>query len=233
MIDSSRGGTCKSFTDFAARKAAAIFAFSKGVDFSYRTRVLSRMSRMKTHPTLKVIAVACVGALASCATKPETQRVPVSGAIRPDTSLTGKVLQEVNSYRRARGVADLQRHGGLDRLAQEHCEFLRQHRGTFTLSGHNVSHIGFEGRTLAARELYRMENIGENVAATPSGGSNPAPALVTLWQNSKSHEYNMRSPWTYTGIGMVVDKDGMVFCTQLFSTANHSQLATRQRFSGF
>jgi uncharacterized protein YkwD len=188
---------------------------------------------MKTHPTLKVIAVACVGALASCATKPETQRIPVSGTFHPDTSLTGKVLQEVNSYRRNHGASDLQRHAGLDRLAQEHCEYLRKNRGTFSLSGHNVSHIGFESRTLAAREIYHMESVGENVASASAGGSNPAPTLVNLWQNSKSHEYNMRSSWTYTGIGLVVDSDGMVFCTQLFATANHSQLATRQRFGGF
>lgn len=190
---------------------------------------------MKTYPYLKVIAVACVGALASCATKPETKttRMPVSASLRPDSSRTGQVLQEVNSYRRSHGGMDLERHAGLDRLAQEHCEYLMQHRGTFSLIGKNVSHIGFEGRTLVARERYQMQSVSENVAAANHLGKNPAPTLIRLWSESKGHEYNMRGEWTHTGIGMVTDSDGMVFCTQLFSTVNHSQLAMRDRFSGF
>lgn len=188
---------------------------------------------MKTYPYLKVIAVACVGALASCATIPETTRMPVSASLRPDSSLAGRLLTEVNSYRRSLGRSDLQRHAGLDRLAQEHSEYLRQHRGQFQIYGKNVSHFGFEGRAMAARERYQMISVSENVAAASNPGSNPAPALVKLWVNSKDHEYNMRSQWTHTGIGVVKDSDGMVFATQLFSTVSYSQLATRDRFSRF
>lgn len=188
---------------------------------------------MKTYQYLKVIAVVCGGALASCATPPETKRLPVSASLRPDSSRTGQILQEVNSYRHNHGASDLQRHAGLDRLAQEHCEYLRQHRGTFGIYGKNVSHIGFEGRTLVARERYQMANFSENVAAAASPGNNPGPSLVKMWSESKDHDYNMRSSWTHTGLGVVVDNDGMVFCTQLFATINPSQMTTRQRFSGF
>jgi len=188
---------------------------------------------MKTYPYMKVITVACFGALASCATPPKTTRMSVSASIRPDSSPTGLVLQEVNSYRRSHGASDLQRHNGLDRLAQEHCEYLRQHRGSFSLNGKNVSHIGFEGRSLAARARYKMESISENVAAVSHLGNNPAPTLVKMWSESPDHEYTMRSAWTHTGIGMVVDSDGMVFSTQLFATVSYSQLADRQRFTGF
>lgn len=188
---------------------------------------------MKTYPYMKVIAVACVGALASCATPPKTTRMPVSASLRPDSSLSGQVLQEVNSYRRSHGAADLQRHAGLDRLAQEHCEYLRQNRGKFGLYGKNVSHFGFEGRALLARERYHMESVSENVAAANYPGKKPAPVLLKLWSESKDHEYNMRGAWTQTGVGVVVDSDGMVFSTQLFATVSHSQLATRERFNRF
>lgn len=188
---------------------------------------------MKTYPYLKVIAVAGVGALASCATKPETTRMPVSATLRPDSSLSGQVMQEVNSYRRSHGESELARHAGLDRLAQEHCEYLRQHRGSFGLSGKNVSHFGFEGRSLLARERYQMNSISENVAAANYPGMKTAPTLVKMWSESKGHDQNMRSSWTHTGLGVVVDDDGMVFCTQLFATVSQSQMATRQRFSGF
>jgi uncharacterized protein YkwD len=188
---------------------------------------------MNTYTSLKVIAVACVGALASCASRPETKRIQVSASLHPDTSLSGQVLQEVNSYRRSHGASELERHAGLDRLAQEHCEFLRHNRGKFDIYGKNVSHIGFEGRALIARERYNMLSCSENVASANHPGQNAAPTLVSLWAGSKDHEYNMRSAWTHTGIGVVVDDDGTVFSTELFATINNSQMATRQRFSGF
>lgn len=188
---------------------------------------------MKTYPYLKVITVACVGALASCATTPKTQKMSVSTSLRPDTSLTGQVFREVNSYRRSHGASELQRHAGLDRLAQEHCEYLRQHRGQFGLYGKNVSHYGFDGRALMARQAYNMENISENVAAANAPGSNAAPTLLKLWAESKDHEFNMRGGWTCTGIGAVVDSDGTVFSTQLFATVTNSQMATRERFNHF
>lgn len=188
---------------------------------------------MKTYPYLKVIVIACVAALASCATRPETVRVPVSASFKPDSSLTGRVFTEVNSYRRSHGASDVQRHAGLDRLAQEHCEYLRKNRGTFELYGKNVSHFGFEGRALLARERYQMMNVSENVAASTRAESNAATTLVKLWSQSKDHDHNMRSTWTHTGVGAVVDADGTVFSTQLFSTISYSQLTSRERFNRF
>jgi uncharacterized protein YkwD len=188
---------------------------------------------MKTYPYLKVIAIACVGALASCATQPLPTKIPMSASLRPDSSLSGRVFTEVNSYRRSHGVQNLQRHPGLDRLAHEHCEYLRQHRGSFGLYGKNVSHFGFEGRALLARERYQMMNVSENVAASTHAGGSPAQTMVKLWSQSKDHEHNMRSTWTHTGVGAVMDSDGTVISTQLFATVSYSQLATRDRFNRF
>ena len=188
---------------------------------------------MKTHHATQLITIACVAALASCATQPQPTKMQVSASIRPDSSPSGQVFQRVNSYRGSIGAAALQRHAGLDRLAQQHCEYLRQHRGTFKLHGKNVSHFGFEGRALAARESYQMQNVSENVAAANHPGESPAPVLVKLWQGSKDHDSNMRQSWTHTGVGVVVDSDGMVFATQLFATVSYSQLATRERFNRF
>lgn len=182
---------------------------------------------------MKVITVTCLGALASCATQPVTTKVPVSASLQPDTSLSGQVFKEVNAYRRNHGVSDLERHAGLDRLAQAHCVYLSQHHGEFGLYGKNVSHYGFEGRALAARESYQMDNISENVATANNPGSNPAPCLIKLWAASKDHDYNMRSSWTHSGVGVLVAKDGTVIATQLFATISHSQLASRDRFTRY
>lgn len=160
--------------------------------------------------------------------------MPVSASItRPDSSLSGRVFQEVNSYRCSHGAANLERHAGLDQLAQQHCEYLIKHRGESSLYGKNVNHIGFEGRALYARERYQMQSIAENVAAASGSGSSTASNLVHLWAGSKDHEHNMRDKWTHTGIGVAVASDGMVFSTQLFSTVSNFQMTTRDRFNSF
>lgn len=192
---------------------------------------------MKTHPYTRFLGVICLGALASCANPPEpsqTTRMAVSASLRPDSSLSGRIHQEVNAYRRSRGARELQRHAGLDRLAQQHCEYLRRNRGTFSLHGKNVSHFGFEGRAFVARERLNMASVSENVAAANHpGATDRAATLIGLWKGSKDHHKNMIDDWTQTGIGVVVDSDGMVFATQLFATVNSSQMSMRDRFNQF
>lgn len=188
---------------------------------------------MKSHLSLKVIAVVFAGGLLSCATQPKPVKMQVSASTRPESFLSGQVFQGVNSYRNTHGASGLQRHAGLDRLAQGHCEYLRQHRGSFKLYGKNVSHFGFDGRALLARERYQMQNVSENVLAAANSGRNSASSLVNIWSGSKNHEFNMRQSWTHTGVGVVMDKDGMVFATQIFATISNSQLAIRDRFNRF
>lgn len=188
---------------------------------------------MKTQPPKLIFAAIGALALASCTNPPSPTKISVSAPLRPDTSVSGRLFQEINAYRRSSGAKDLQRHSGLDRLAQEHSEYLRKNRGTFTLSGRNVSHIGFEGRALIARERYQMENVSENVAAASHPGTNPAPIIINLWKGSKDHHKNMIDSWTHSGIGVAVDSDGMVFATQLFATVSQSQMSTRDRFNRF
>lgn len=187
---------------------------------------------MKTNTYLKVIVLACSAAFISCATQPQVTKVQVSASLRPDHSLAGQVHDEVNSYRSSRGASPLQRHSGLDRLAQDHCEYLRQNRGSFGIYGKNVSHFGFEGRADVIRTQFQMRSSGENVVAASPNGRAMAPLFVKLWSESEGHNYNMLAAWTYSGVGVVVDDDGKVFSTQIFATETpYSHLASRDRFS--
>lgn len=188
---------------------------------------------MKQYPHTQVLGLVCMLALASCASPPKPVKMQVSASLRPDSSLSGRVFQEVNSYRLSQGKMEFQRHAGLDRLAQDHSEYLRQHRGTFGLYGSNVSHIGFDGRVSIARERYEMENVSENVAWANHPGEAIPPLLLNLWIKSKDHHHNMLDNWTHSGMGIVVDSDGTVFATQIFSTEGNSQLSTRNRFNRF
>lgn len=90
--------------------------------------------------------------------------------------------------------------------------------GKFTLYGTMVSHEGFEGRVLAARRIYAMEALSENVAAAPVEGGSAGASLVSMWKRSKGHHNNMLQDWTYTGIGSVRGSNGVVYSTQLFAT---------------
>jgi len=188
---------------------------------------------MKSTRFLAAVATLGLGILASCAPQPTTQKVQMSSsATRTGGSLSNRIYQEVNTYRASIGAQPLVRNAGLDRLAQEHCEFLRRHRGTFKLEGSNVSHEGFENRTLIAQKFYNFSQVGENVAAAPGGGGNGAPSkLVHMWDASPSHRFAMRGNWQETGIGVVVDEDGMVFATQLFGAGGNSQMAFAQSFT--
>lgn len=193
---------------------------------------------MKNILHTRLLGWVCAGALASCAAPSEQPvKMKVSGSLssKPATSNTssGQVFERVNEYRLSRGKTALQRHGGLDQLAQNHCEYLREHRGSFSLYGTKVSHMGFDGRVAVARHRYQMENMSENVAAACVPGQVEGQVMVDLWKSSKDHHKNMLDNWTYTGVGVVKDADGTVFSTQLFGNGGYSQITPRDRFNRF
>lgn len=176
---------------------------------------------MKTKIQTMLFATALVGALASCS-PPSTpvNRVPVSSSFGREAALSDQVFAEVNSYRASKGKSTLQRHAGLDRLAQQHCDYLAKNGEKQSLHGKYVSHYGFEGRSDMARYQYKIMTLGENVVAS----SNRSPKhLLNLWSGSKSHEHNMRGDWTCTGVATSVNTQGMVVSTQLFGSAPSSQ----------
>ena len=173
--------------------------------------------------------------LASCGPKLDSTKVltstgPVS---KSDGSIAGQLYSQVNSYRQAKGASALPRHAGLDRMAQQHSEFMRQNRGKFEGASGNLSHYGFEERSLNAQRTMSMTSVGENVASCSGKSSGAADTLFGAWRGSSGHEKNMRGQWSATGIGVVVDDDGTVFATQLFGTQSHSHMALSDRMRQF
>lgn len=186
--------------------------------------------------TLKFLTAVCFTAISLGASScTPTQSVRVS-SLSPDQILASCVHNQVNAYRKSKGSAALSGHPGLNKLALQHSEYMRKNRGTFGLYGKNVTHMGSEGRALAAMRIYNFINSSENVAAAMKGASNSqsAATLVKLWTNSPEHEAEMKaSSYTHTGIGIVTDADGTMFATQIFGTLTQNQLATRERFNSF
>lgn len=171
--------------------------------------------------------------LASCGPKLDMTSVPMSsGAVaKSDGSLAGNLHSQVNAHRGAIGKSSLPRHAGLDRLAQQHSEFMMRNRDK--IEGGGLSHYGFEERAMAAQRLMNMSNVAENIATCSGGFSSPTSTLVNAWKNSSGHAMNMKSNWDATGVGVAVAPDGTVFATQIFATQSHSHMAMTDRLRQF
>jgi len=169
--------------------------------------------------------------LTGCGQESGMSEQPVLGSTTA-RKIADDLTVEVNRYRVEKGSRALPRHRGLDNLAQGHANYLLQNRGSFSLHGRTVSHIGFEGRSLVARERLGFDSISENVASTTGGPNAAARVLCRTWVNSKGHEFNMRAAWTHTGAGVAVADDGLVIAVQLFGTLgmrSHNQMIDRMR----
>lgn len=190
---------------------------------------------MKIH-NLSVVVAAGFLLAASCSAPLQPNRVLVShpSSVASGQGLAGTIDSKVNAYRRTLGKPPLRRHAGLDRLAWQHAESMRISRGK---SGKGIagdlSHDGFEERTLHARRLMGMSDLGENVGTCRGSRAGAAGTLVTAWSMSAGHRMNLKGAWSRTGIGVAIDDDGTVFAVQLFGNGDPSHLAVPNRMRSF
>jgi len=177
---------------------------------------------MKTRAIVTCMASCCAAVISvSCSSPPPLapgiSKIAMSGLPQSDQSTSTGIYRDVNAYRSRFGKPAIQRHEGLDRLARSHSEYLRALRAKTRIL--TVDHTGFRQRAGYAQTKYGLGTVHENVAASPRGTS-----ILKVWAGSAKHEPAMRGNWTYTGVGVAVDSDGMVFATQLFSTPGTPQI---------
>jgi len=157
-----------------------------------------------------LLGIAIMPCLTSCAVKRWThpRNATVSVTMKAGNSGEG-VLNAVNAYRSSKGKSPLQREARLDALALQHSVYMMRHR-----SKHLVSHDGYQGRVREAQQKFGYRNLFENVGA--SSGKGAVQDIVGFWTGSRPHRSSILGQWDATGIGVVVDSDGMVFVTQVF-----------------
>jgi len=196
------------------------------------------MSIPNTHPCgirCLLLCVAMAVIVSGCAVDSDVASQPIpgsSGSRGMNRNLADEVATEVNRYRQQKGAKPLPRDRGLDQLARSHAEYLVKNRGTFSLHGKTVSHFGFDGRSLVARERLGFDSVSENVASTTGGAPGAPQSFRQLWTNSKGHDGNMRAAWTHTGVGVAVADDGLVIAVQLFGTKgirSHNEMVDKFR----
>lgn len=180
----------------------------------------------------KLLSLGGAMALVACSPGLDTTRVPVSVTSPAGSSLQAKVTNSINAYRASIGKPALARHSGLEKMARQHCEFMARNRGKFSLGSANISHYGFEERSLMAQRAYGMGSVAENIAGGQMSGD-IAGQITQAWINSSGHRYNLKQNWDATGIAVHVTDDGMVYATQIFATKNNSQMAFTDRLTQF
>ncbi len=123
------------------------------------------------------------------------------------------VLDSVNAYRAANGVAPVSYHEQLTQAAQAHAAD-QFHRDCLS----QLSHDGTDGSDPGdriARTGLRVRTWGENIAC---GQRTPAQ-VMTAWMNSSGHRRNiLNSSFTHIGISVSRDSDGRLYWVQDFGT---------------
>lgn len=195
-----------------------------------------------TNPPSSTLVQTLIHAVAGCiwivlsACASSSPQGSASASSPAAASIEVKVHDLTNQYRSSLGLGTLQRNRVLDRLARQHCEHLRKNRGTFSLYGADVSHVGSDGRMAAAAHELGIQHLSEIVAcgAPTQGESAAAQRLMALWKSSRKHDAAIRAaPWTHHGVGVVVDQDGTTFSTQLFCTMSLGHMRPTERFNRY
>ncbi|CAJ1385815.1 unnamed protein product, partial [Effrenium voratum] len=121
--------------------------------------------------------------------------------------LARQALDGTNGYRASKGLAPLQWHDGIARIAREHAQQMSSGAAPF-------SHDGADQRFRAYPVAHR--SAAENLALN-NGISDVAGAAVKGWINSPGHERNLSGQFKLCGIGVARASNGTFYLTQLFA----------------
>ena len=140
------------------------------------------------------------------------------------------IFEKTNALRAEKGLSELKPLDSLMDLAQMHSENMVKHN----FYAH-VDHLGqnpiqrAEKHNVKAwvRNGNQLTGIAENIAQTPwfenvrgcgdtQTAENLVQCMVTGWRNSSPHYKNILGDYTYLGVGLYFDENGMGFGTQNF-----------------
>ena len=116
------------------------------------------------------------------------------------------VLFYVNQYRAQHGLGPLKIQAQISQQAHQHSQDMADHRQPF-------GHLGFNQRfNYLRKHLPEIQGGAENVAYNYK----TAKIVVDNWMTSRGHRQNILGHYNLTGIGIVRDKQGKLYYTQLF-----------------
>lgn len=128
-------------------------------------------------------------------------------ATQYDSSFASQVLKLVNQERVKGGLQELTMSQALVAPANKRAQEIKVQ---FSHTRPN----GTQWSTVLAEYNVSVRTAGENLAY----GYNTPEKVVTGWMNSPGHRANIMNPnFNKIGIGVYTDRNGTVYCTQLFS----------------
>jgi uncharacterized protein YkwD len=148
--------------------------------------------------------------LLSCSKPIMVNSTPLSDHSRDgETSLIGmekNILYYINQHRRSIGLSDLIMLEQASQKATEHSMDMAKRKTGF-------GHEGFDTRVkYIAKNTGAVSAAAENIAY----GQLSAKEVVDGWLHSPGHKRNIEGNYTYTGIGLAKDRDGVIYFTQIF-----------------
>lgn len=154
--------------------------------------------------------------LSSCRSRPSqtyvrqtpiVTRTPANQVKVEDLSIIeNDIHEEVNRYRRNKGLTPLQPHPLLKAEADRHSQNMAAHKVAF-------GHAGYDDRKYRIlTKLQTATAIAENAAF----GKLSASVVVSKWLQSPGHKKNIEGRYNLTGIGVKRGKDGYLYFTQIF-----------------
>jgi uncharacterized protein YkwD len=115
----------------------------------------------------------------------------------------------VNGYRKKSKLLPFFWNDDIARVAREHSRDMATGKSDF-------GHDGFDGRVNRLKTvMVQLKGCGENVLKTDDPDQTARNA-VALWLRSPAHLHNIQGDYNYSGLGVWVDKDGMIYFTQIF-----------------
>ncbi|HZG26289.1 MAG TPA: CAP domain-containing protein [Chitinophagaceae bacterium] len=129
-----------------------------------------------------------------------------SNSLENPSKMAGDILGLINQHRQNKGLAPLQMNNAISAEAEKHSSDMAARSVVF-------GHDGFENRVKKiTQQIGGVRASAENVA----NGQLSAKEVVEGWLKSPGHRRNIEGNFTLTGIGVVPDKKGTLFYTQIF-----------------
>ncbi|MGB3651211.1 MAG: CAP domain-containing protein [Rivularia sp. (in: cyanobacteria)] len=118
------------------------------------------------------------------------------------------VHQQINQYRRKKGLPALKLNANVSAIARQHSKQMADKQVPF-------GHSGSSSRYNKISKVVPWRGVAENVAYN-QGYQNPGKSAVDGWIKSPGHQRNMVGKYGVTGIGVAKNSKGEYYFTQLF-----------------
>ncbi|WP_414623171.1 CAP domain-containing protein [Calothrix sp. CCY 0018] len=133
---------------------------------------------------------------------------PVNAQSNELIALERTVHNQINIYRRSRGLQPLKLDSRVSRIARNHSQKMAAKQTPF-------GHDGSKSRYKQINSIILWRGVAENVAYN-QGNRYPANTAVKGWIQSSGHHKNIVSANQITGIGVAKNSKGEYYFTQLF-----------------